>query len=93
MYYGKIISSHNAGKYDHSIRMTQLACNPAVKDFYVKLPNGFCRDKGITDDSKGRIVMFFGTIVESGIGLAATDLAWGEIALVPAKYNELLIPE
>jgi len=93
LYYGKIISSRNAGSYDHSTRMTRLACHPAVKDFYVKLPNGFCREKGITDDSKGRIIMFFGTIVESGIGLAATDLAWGEIALVPAKYNELLIPE
>ncbi|WP_397450854.1 hypothetical protein [Pseudomonas sp. NA-150] len=93
LYYGKIIGSHNAGSHDTSTRMTKLVCNSAVKDFYVKLPNGFCRDKGITDNSRGRIVMFFGKITESGIGLAATNLAWGEIALVPAKYNELLIPE
>lgn len=73
--------------------MTSLICNSAVKDFYLKLPNGFCRDKGITDDSKGRIVMFFGTITSSGIGLATTGLVWGEIALVPKKYNELLMPE
>ena len=93
LYYGKILSSRNAGSSDHSIRMTSLICNSAVKDFYLKLPNGFCRDKGITDDSKGRIVMFFGTITSSGIGLATTGLVWGEIALVPKKYNELLMPE
>nr|WP_283950358.1 hypothetical protein [Pseudomonas piscis] len=93
LYYGKILTSRNAGSSDNSIRMTRLICNSAVKDFYLKLPNGFCRDKGITDNSEGRIVMFFGTITRSGIGLAATNLAWGEIALVPKKYNELLIPE
>jgi hypothetical protein len=93
LYYGKILTSHNAGSSDNSIRMTRLICNSAVKDFYLKLPNGFCRDKGITNDSEGRIVMFFGTITRSGIGLAATNLAWGEIALVPKKYNELLMPE
>lgn len=93
LYYGKILSSHNAGSSDHSIRMTRLICNSAVKDFYLKLPNGFCRDKGITNDSKGRIVMFFGTITSSGIGLATTGLVWGEIALGPQKYNELLMPE
>jgi hypothetical protein len=93
LYYGKIMASHNAGSHDNSTRMTRLVCNPAVKDFYLKLPNGFCRDKGITDKSNGRIVMFFGKITESGIGLAATHLAWGEVALVPTKYNELLIPE
>lgn len=93
LYYGKILTSHNAGSSDNSIRMTRLICNSGVKDFYLKLPNGFCRDKGITNDSEGRIVMFFGTITMSGIGLAATNLAWGEIALVPKKYNELLMPE
>ena len=93
LYYGKIIKSRNAGSHDLSIRMTKLVCNSEVKDFYLKLPNGFCRDKGITDKSNGRIVMFFGKITESGIGLAATNLAWGEVALVPTKYNELMIPE
>lgn len=93
LYFGKIIRSFNAGSHDGSTRMTQLACNSAVKDFYLKLPNGFCRDKGITDKSSGRIVMFYGAISKSGIGLAATGLAWGEVALVPAKYNTLLMPE
>lgn len=93
LYYGKIIQSRNAGNHDDNIRMTRLVCHPDVKDFYLKLPNGFCRDKGITDGSTGRIVMFFGEIVASGIGLATTGLAWGEVALVPAKYNDLLMPE
>lgn len=93
LYYGKIISSWNAGLYDHSTRMTRLRCGNSIRDFTIKLPNGFCRDKGITDDAADRIVMFYGTITKNGIGLAATQLDWGEIALVPAKYNELLIPE
>ena len=93
LYFGKIKKSFNAGKFDHNIRMTRLECNPKVVDFTIKASNGFCRDKGITDDSEGRIVMFYGKITTNGSGLAATSLAWGEIALVPAKYNELLIPE
>jgi hypothetical protein len=93
LYFGKIHKSWNAGAHDNSTRMTRLVCSASVADFTIKLPNGFCRDKGITDDSVGRIVMFYGTIKTSGIGLSATKLAWGEIALVPFKYNDLLIPE
>jgi hypothetical protein len=55
------------------------------------MTDGFCRDKGIAEQAVGRIVMFYGVITKNGSGLAVESLAWGEIALVPKKYNELLI--
>lgn len=93
LYFGKILRSWNAGKYATSIRMTRIRCHPKAGDFTVKLPDGFCKDKGINDESKGRIVMFYGVITTNGSGLAVDRATWGEIALVPLKYNELLIPE
>ena len=93
LYFGKITSSWNAGSQRSNIRMTRLRCAPSSGDFTVKMSDGFCRDKGITEDAVGRIVMFYGVITKNGSGLAVEDLAWGEIALVPKKYNELLIPE
>lgn len=92
LYFGRIKRSWNAGNYSTNIRMTRLECDSAIGDFTVKLQDGFCRDKGINDDSAGRIVMFYGIITKSGGGLAVENLAWGEIALLPAKYNELLMP-
>jgi hypothetical protein len=93
LYFGKIIRSWNAGKYSFSTRMTRIECDPAIGDFTVKLQDGFCQDKGITDESTGRIVMFFGVITTNGSGLAVDKLAWGEITLVPSKYNQLLMPD
>ncbi|WP_405121440.1 hypothetical protein [Pseudomonas petroselini] len=93
LYFGKILRSWNAGKYSTSIRMTRLRCGKGVGDFTVKMPDGFCQAKNINDVSVGRIVMFYGAITKNGGGLGVEHLAWGEIALVPKKYNELLIPE
>ncbi|WP_256671418.1 hypothetical protein [Pseudomonas sp. EMN2] len=92
LYYGRIKRSWNAGNHSTNTRMTRLECDPAIVDFTVKLQDGFCRDKSINDDSTGRIVMFYGVITTNGSGLAVDKLAWGEIALVPKKYNELLMP-
>lgn len=93
LYFGRIKHSWNKGALSTSIRMTRIECDPAIGDFTVKLPDGFCGDKGINDDSTGRIVMFYGVITTNGKGLAVDTLAWGEIALVPDKYNDLLMPD
>lgn len=92
LYYGKIVRSYNAGQNPKptNIRMTKLLSNPNVKDFYLKIPAAKQEEKGITDDSVGRVVLFWGKIVGSGIGLAASGLSWGEFALLPEKYEELL---
>ena len=93
LYYGKILRSKNAGSYSTSIRMTRLRCGPGAGDFTVKMPDGFCQAKNINDTSVDRIVMFYGVITKNGSGIGVEHLAWGEIASVPKKYNELLIPE
>ncbi|MDR6916338.1 hypothetical protein J2X66_003207 [Pseudomonas sp. 3296] len=92
LYFGRIARSWNAGSYSGSTRMTRLKCGEAVKDFTLKLTDGFSRDKNINDNAKDRIVMFYGKITTNGIGLAAEGLAWGEVSLLPAKYNDLLLP-
>jgi hypothetical protein len=93
LYFGRIKSSWNAGQHSNSTRMTRIECDSAIRDFTVKYPDGDCRTKGINDDSTGRIVMFYGVITTNGRGLGVERLAWGEIALVPGKYNDLLMPD
>lgn len=90
LYYGRIKSSFNAGKSPANIRMTMLEHAASVKDFSIKDTNSVQRDKGIDDDSKGRIVIVWGRVTESGIGLCITRLGWGEYALLPPAYNHLL---
>ncbi|WP_217351311.1 hypothetical protein [Azoarcus sp. DN11] len=71
--------------------MTWLVCNPAVKDFCFKEVDAEAQEKGIRDDTKDRILIMYGTITGSGIGLAIEKLGWGEYALLPEKYNKLLL--
>lgn len=91
LYWGIIKSSESRGNHDMSIRMTWMQCNGRIKDFCLKDHDVLQKKHGINDDSEGRIVLFWGRIVESGIGLAVKDLAWGEYALLPEKYNNILL--
>jgi|Laugresbdmm110sd_1035091.scaffolds.fasta_scaffold41537_2 hypothetical protein len=90
LYFGKIAESFNAGKNASNIRMTKLLCNQGVKDFYIKVVDRLQTEKGISDSSKGRHLIFWGTISGSGIGLCAQNLAWGEFALLPQIYDDML---
>ncbi|VAW56386.1 hypothetical protein MNBD_GAMMA07-2730, partial [hydrothermal vent metagenome] len=49
------------------------------------------QEKGINDDSKGRIVIIYGKVTVSGIGLCIENIGWGEFALLPEKYNHFLV--
>lgn len=95
LYYGEIISSHNAGinPKPTNLRMTDIKCNVKVKDFYLKARAAQQEEKGIGDESGGRIVLFWGKISASGIGLCVEKLKWGEYALLPEKYNKFLLGE
>jgi hypothetical protein len=92
LYYGTIIRSWNAGQHPkpNNIRMTRLLAHPDVADFTIKVQAWKQEEKGINDDSTGRIVLFWGKIIANGIGLATSGLEWGEFALLPAKYQKLL---
>ena len=93
LYYGVIINSFNAGfnPKPKNIRMTKLSCHINVHDFYLKATDRVSVQKGITDDSKGRIVLMYGKVSKSGKGLCLERLKWGEFALLPEKYNALLL--
>lgn len=91
LYFGIIKSSRNAGRTSQNIRMTWLSCNPEVKDFCFKAIDADAQEKGIHDDTKDRILIMYGRVTESGIGLAIEKLGWGEYALLPEKYNHLLL--
>lgn len=73
--------------------MTRLKCGAAVKDFTLKLIDGFSREKNINDNAKDRIVMFYGKIIINGIGLAAEGLARWAVSLLQVKYDDLLLSE
>ena len=96
LYYG-VIEETSVAVYrvarTSNIRMTRLKFEKAGKeyvDFTLKDPDSAQREKGITDASKGRVVLFWGRIVESGIGLAVERPGWGEYALLPEMYTVLL---
>lgn len=91
LYYGIIKNSFNAGPTSKNIRMTGLACNPGVKDFYFKAVDMEAQEKGIHDDTKDRILIMYGVVTTSGIGLSFERLGWGEYALLPDKYNNFLL--
>lgn len=90
LYFGRIKSSHNAGRSPNNIRMTWLEHGPAVKDLCIKDTDAIQREKGIDDECKGRVVLVWGRVTESGIGLCFTRLGWGEYALLPRSYEHLL---
>ena len=91
IYYGKIISSFNAGKTPQNIRMTKLKFNSTdFADFYLKLSDEKQQEKGINDNSAGKIVLMYGKVTTNGVGLCIENLGWGEFALLPEKYEQLL---
>lgn len=93
LYYGEIKRSNNAveNPESYNIRMTELISNAKIPDFYLKASEDISQSKGISDDSAGRIVIMYGKVTVSGIGLSIEKLKWGEFSLLPQQYNNLLI--
>ena len=91
LYYGIIKRSFNAGYKPTNIRMTELKCHKNIRDFFLKDIDRVSTKKGITDNSHGRIVVIYGRVTKNGIGLGIENLRWGEYALLPEKYNSLLV--
>lgn len=61
------------------------------KDFCIKVTVGEAREKGIDAHSVGRLVLVYGAVTRSGIGLCVRKLGWGEFALVPQHYEGLFV--
>jgi hypothetical protein len=93
LYFGEIIRSFNPGRPPRSTntRMTKLRCHPNIRDFYLKDQDSAQSSKGIGDESVGRVVIFWGEVTSSGLGLCVQRLGWGEYALLPDQYKPLLL--
>ncbi|MDI9106548.1 hypothetical protein [Serratia marcescens] len=91
LYFGRIQSS-SSGPWDHSIRMTKISWRKTGEylDFYFKQNNKDSKDHGINDNSRGRIILMYGKVERSGLGLCLNNVGWGEFSLLPEKYNYLL---
>ncbi|WP_368647549.1 hypothetical protein [Castellaniella ginsengisoli] len=90
LYWGEVKSSSAMGGNPHNLRMTELYCNKGVKDFNIKAIREDQERKGIDDQSVGRIILFWGSITESGIGLCLNRPDWGEYSLLPRAYEALI---
>ncbi|MGF1867555.1 hypothetical protein L4D15_20260 [Enterovibrio norvegicus] len=73
-----------------NIRMTFLEKSPHVIDFCIKTQHRLQNDHGIGDDTEGRYALVYSSVTSNGIGLCFKNLGWGEIALIPEKYNYLI---
>ena len=60
------------------------------KEFCIKATDESSQDHGMNDVSEGRIVIVYGKVTESGIGLCISNLGWGEFPVLPSKYEVLL---
>lgn len=90
-YYATIIQSWNCGKTPQNIRQTMFDYPKGEYiDFCLKATDAISQEHGIDDDSKGKVVIMFGIVTKSGIGLCIEHVGWGEFAVLPQKYVNLL---
>lgn len=92
LYFGKVKSSYNCGPTPQNIRQTMFEYprNSDCVDFCLKATDESSQEHGIDDDAKGKIVLMYGKVTESGIGLCIENIGWGELAVLPEKYEHLL---
>lgn len=90
-YFAKVTHSRNCGPTPQNIRQTMFEYPKGeFVDFCLKATDEISREHGIDDDAKGKVVIMFGTVTESGIGLSIENVGWGEFAVLPDKYVDLL---
>lgn len=65
----------------------------SLNDFIFRSDIDTCNGKRIWYDGNntGRIVLAYGVVREKGLGLAFDRVRWGEFALLPERYNDLLL--
>lgn len=94
LYYGKIISSYYLSESNPNyIKFTQIECAKSADfDFCIKAKGEYQERHGIKDNtnSKGRVILCWGTLEKNGeLGYAIRPV-WGEFALLPTQYEKVL---
>lgn len=91
LYFAKVKSSWNCGPTPQNIRQTMFEYpRGEFPDFCLKVIDFDSREHGIDDNSKGKVVIMYGTVTISGVGLCIENIGWGEFAVLPDKYVDLL---
>lgn len=91
--YGRIVSIWEPGKYPHSTRFVKLAFKPkeGYGDFSILISQREADLHDLNNQSIGRFAIFYGGISKNGTGLGVKNIGWGEVALLPEKYDKYLI--
>lgn len=70
--------------------MFEYIRNNECTDFCLKVSDALSQDRGINDDSIGRVVLMYGVVTVSGSGLCLEHINWGEFAILPERYEAIL---
>lgn len=91
--YGRIVGVFEPGKYPTSTRFVKLdfKSKGGHKDFSVMLSQKDADLRELTIKNLGRVVIFYGRISDNGPGLSVKYPSWGEVALVPKKYEKYFV--
>lgn len=91
--YGKIVGVWDGGNGNPwNVRTIHLSFpkHAGYADFSFKTTVAIADDHSIDKNAIGRVALAFGRVVVVGAGLALRNLKWGEIALLPEKYENLI---
>lgn len=90
--YGQIVSIWEPGKYPHSTRFVKLAFTAKGEygDFSIMISQSEADLHDLNTQSIGRFAIFYGKISVNGSGLSVKNVGWGEVSLLPKKYENYL---
>lgn len=90
--YGRIVSIWEPGKRPESTRFVKLAFEPkeGYGDFSIMISQQDAEAHRLNTKTIGRYAIFYGRISVNGGGLSVKNIGWGEVALVPEKYEKYL---
>jgi len=78
----------------HSNVWLKINQGTSFRDFRVRITNDTAEGRGFFNDkNRGRITVFYSRVDEVGMGYMTPQLGWGEVALLPAKYDDFLISD
>ncbi|MCW2484825.1 hypothetical protein J5069_02830 [Candidatus Symbiopectobacterium sp. NZEC127] len=93
LYFGVIKFIRFLGERYNSLSTVMLKWDGNEKyiDLSLKMPKEQLDKKNITDDKRKRIILIYGIVNKNGKGLCFEHLGWGEYALLPQVYDDIII--
>lgn len=86
LHFGKIrkIEEHRR------MMVVMLRSSRHIVDFALTGDKQLFRSRGLDQNSVGKYIIFWGTVVVRGTGYAVRDPGWGEFAILPSVYDRLI---